>query len=93
MTSIQYIDFSEYMVKPPKGLRETSWGYVWPGQSISGYGKKITTAYMVRPEGAKRFYRVYHTIYSNCGSMWITVKGQRYYLRDTSFDMALEVVE
>lgn len=86
-----YVEFSEYMIKPPKGARRTAWGYFWPGQSMAGYGKKITTEYMIKPEGVKRFYRVYATCYGNCSSLWVASGGHRYCLHDTAFDMAREV--
>lgn len=48
-----------------KGLIETS----------SGYGRKLTTAYMLQFNGRAR--RIYCTCFSNCGTCWITVDGER----------------
>ena len=50
--------------------------------TVSGYGSKIPTDYMIYVNGTKRWYRVYCTIYSNSGSCWVTVKGQKYYIRE-----------
>jgi len=44
-------------------------------QTASGYGKKITTHWMVQYMGKLR--RVYCTIFSNAGTCWITVKGKK----------------
>ena len=44
-------------------------------QTVSGYGAKLTSAYKAPFNG--RLYRIYHTIFSNIGTAWITVKGQK----------------
>jgi len=58
------------------------WGILQhaPGQGADGYGKKITTDYMVRI--GKMAYRVYATCFSNCASHWIVVKGKTYHVGD-----------
>ena len=81
---IEYVEVSEYMIKPP------AFEY---GRNIDGYGKKIVTRYMIKPQGADRFYRVYATCWGNCASLWVTIKGQRYHLYDTAFDVAKEVTK
>ncbi|APU89145.1 conserved hypothetical protein [Virus Rctr71] len=51
----------------------------WQKQGLqytaSGYGKKIPASYMVNHN--QRWYRVYCTIYSNIGSLYILSKGER----------------
>ena len=47
-------------------------------QTASGYGRKLTTPYMVFLYG--RCYRVYATCVSNVGNHWITFEGQRFYV-------------
>ena len=47
-------------------------------QTVSGYGRKLTTRYKVPFNG--RNYRVYCTQISNVGSLWFEVKGERYYV-------------
>ena len=50
-------------------------------QTASGYGSKLTSPRMVElPDGRKR--RVYVTIWSNIGTAWITLDGERWILRD-----------
>ena len=60
-----------------------AWGYRKPGQSMEGYGTKISSDWMC--EINKRNYRVYITQISNCGSLWITFKGQKYFFHDYDF--------
>jgi len=45
------------------------------GQTATGYGSKIPTSHLVK--WANRWRRVYVTCYSNSGTAWITVKGER----------------
>jgi len=45
-------------------------------RTVSGYGKAIPTAKMIRLEG--KWFRVYCTIYSNSGTCWIKSKGIKY---------------
>jgi hypothetical protein len=44
-------------------------------KTASGYGDKIPTEYMAKPDGVWR--RVYCSIFSNIGTLYIMVKGQR----------------
>lgn len=46
--------------------------------SVSGYGPKIPTRYMLRI--ANRWHRVYIVQYSNSGSAYVVYKGADYYL-------------
>jgi len=58
----------------PGGLR--------PGQSPSGYGRKIATDKMLVFANDKRKSRVYCTLISNVGSCFVEVRGKRLYVRD-----------
>lgn len=51
-----------------------------PGQSPTGYGKKISANYMAVI--GKQKHRVYCVCYSNSGSLYVFVKGEAFYLRD-----------
>ena len=57
-----------------------AWGYRHPGQNEMGYGRKISTDYMVMI--GKKYYRVYATCFSNCASHWIMVGKRVYHLFD-----------
>lgn len=46
--------------------------------TLTGYGKKLTSEYMIFFEGKKR--RIYHTIFSNIGSSWFNYGSERIYL-------------
>jgi len=52
-----------------------------PGQGKDGYGSKITTDYECRV--GNKWHRVYLIQISNAGSHYVTVGGQRYYVRDS----------
>lgn len=65
-----YVKTSELLIRPlwwhKRGLQQTS----------SGYGRKLTTRYMLWFEG--RLRRVYVTCFSNNGTAWFTYKkGQK----------------
>ena len=49
-----------------------------------GYGDKIPTEYMVH--FGQRRYRVYAICWSNCASLYITIRGERYFLHDWDTD-------
>jgi hypothetical protein len=59
-----------------------------PGQRADGYGRKISTDYMLRFEGEKRWRRVYCVQFSNCGTCYVVVQGERLYLEPWVFDWA-----
>lgn len=44
-------------------------------RSVSGYGSKIPTSHMIKYNGTWR--RVYCTIYSNVGTCYANIKGER----------------
>jgi len=56
-----------------------------PGQGVDGYGRKITSDWLVRFNGEKKTYRVYITQISNAGSAWIIRDRQKYHLRDMDY--------
>jgi hypothetical protein len=51
-------------------------------QTASGYGNKLQTSYMVQIDGVSRWYRIYCICWSNSGSIYVLVKGQRFFIRD-----------
>ena len=54
------------------------------GQTVSGYGGRIPTRYMVRYDG--RWHRVRMMQYGNSGSAYITVRGQDLFIdTDTEY--------
>ena len=52
-------------------------------KSITGYGSKLPTQYMVLIN--KRKYRVYAICFSNCASHYILMNKKRVFLRDSDF--------
>ncbi|QIN94563.1 hypothetical protein PP460_gp013 [Streptomyces phage Muntaha] len=56
------------------------------GRTVSGYGGKIPTRYMVRYLGVWR--RVYMMQYGNAGSAYVIVKGRNVFL-DTDTEYGL----
>lgn len=56
--------------------------------SISGYGSKLPSRYMVRYDG--RWHRVYSICYGNSGSPYIIKNGSRLFLdTDTEHDLQI----
>lgn len=51
------------------------------GQQSDGYGRKISTRYLVRLNRCGPWRRVYCVCFSNAGSMYILVKGEMYMFR------------
>lgn len=49
-------------------------------ETASGYGRKLTSSKVVQLSDG-RVRRVYITCFSNAGSAWVTVNGERFYLR------------
>ena len=52
------------------------------GRSATGYGSRIPTDYQVRVDYRGPWRRVYAICWSNAASLWVSVKGQRFYFRD-----------
>lgn len=52
------------------------------GRNQQGYGRKITTDYMVKTEGSNRWRRVYCCILSNSGALYIESKGKSLYIHE-----------
>ena len=68
------LDLANFIVDNPlwyhkKGLSQTA----------TGYGKKLTTTKMLLI--GKRRYRIYCSCFSNCGSCYVLIKNERYYLK------------
>lgn len=49
-------------------------------RSLSGYGAKVPTEYMIRHATSQRWHRVYMMQYGNAGSAYIERLGSRYFL-------------
>jgi hypothetical protein len=62
------------LVSIPKGAIDSVYGTHFPGQNQNGYGKQISTSYMVQLEGSNRRYRVYCCLFSNSGTQYIKTK-------------------
>lgn len=63
--------------------RELWWHKAGLQQTASGYGKHLTSSWMVRltPQ-TKRLRRVYVACFSNSGSPYVTVNGETFYVDD-----------
>jgi hypothetical protein len=60
--------------------RPLPWQIAGLQQTASGYGSKLTSSRVVKlADGRER--RVYITQYSNAGTAWIVLDGERVYLR------------
>lgn len=51
-------------------------------QTATGYGRKLTTEYMLHLPDSPKPYRVYAICFSNTASFYILRKGDALYLRD-----------
>ena len=73
-------EFPTLFVNYPKDLvlSQLTWQKAGLQQTTSGYGAKLTNSYKISYEG--KLYRIYTTCYSNAGSSWFTVKGQKIYI-------------
>ena len=60
--------------------RPLPWQRAGLQQTASGYGRKLTSSRVVRlPDGRER--RIYVTQYSNAGTAWIVLDGQKRVVR------------
>jgi hypothetical protein len=50
--------------------------------TASGYGSKLQTSYMVQLDSRPVWRRVYCICYSNSGSVYVRVNGERLFVRD-----------
>jgi hypothetical protein len=57
----------------------------------AGYGRKLTTRYMLHVPGSPRSYRVYAICFSNVASFYILRKGERLFLRDWELETARDL--
>jgi hypothetical protein len=69
----------EYLDDPVIIERPLWWHLKRLQYTASGYGRKIPTTKMVKLNG--RLYRIYCSIYSNCGSCWIQTKEGKVFIR------------
>lgn len=63
----------EYRESPPPS---------YYGVSPSGYGSRIPTDHQVRINSAGPWRRVYAICFSNSGSLYVSIHGRRYFLRN-----------
>lgn len=59
-------------------------------RSVTGYGGKIPTRYMVVDGKVKR--RVYAGCYSNVASYYVLIRGKRVYVKDSVLEVAKELL-
>jgi len=57
-------------------------------QTTTGYGRKLTTQYVLAVPDSPRPYRVYAICFSNCASHYILRKGKMLFLRDCELEEA-----
>lgn len=79
---IQYAENFRWRVDPPPSTRRGCFPY---GMNSSGYGRKIASQYKVQLAGEKIWRRVFVTCYSNCASLWIEVRGEKFHFHETAF--------
>jgi hypothetical protein len=72
---LTYIDSDNLLIKDDY----LPWQEQGLQQTTSGYGNKLTTTRKLFYNN--RWYRIYAICYSNCGSCYILVKGERMFLR------------
>lgn len=74
MSTLEYVENGKFVDSPlwwhKQGLQQTA----------SGYGGKLTTRYKTEYNG--RLYRVYVMCYSNVGTAYIIVNGERKILQN-----------
>lgn len=62
-------------------------------QTASGYGRKLTTEYVLTVAGEKRAYRVYAICFSNVASFYVLRGGVEIFVRDSELDAARDVLD
>lgn len=82
--SVQYLDKPFTVSINP--VKRTGILQLAPGQSPTGYGKKISTDRMIQLPDHPRKYRVYAIQFSNNASHYIIKNGQPLYLRSCDMD-------
>lgn len=76
-TAVEYLDGKR--ITDAKVV-ETWWQKQGLQQTASGYGKKLTTRYMLQIDG-KRWHRVYTMQFSNAGSCYVLIGGQTFFIQ------------
>jgi len=71
MADLKYIDLDKHEVRE----KPLPWQLQGLQQTASGYGGKLATTKMLRYNG--RWHRIYCMCYSNSGTCYIIVKGER----------------
>lgn len=78
----------EYLNPPYKvTVRMLEWQRLGLQQTASGYGRKLTTPYLLDTGDGKQ-RRVYAICYSNVASHYVLIKGQMLFLRDSELEEA-----
>ena len=54
--------------------------------TATGYGKKIPTTRQVQVDG--RWHRIYCTIFSNVGTLWVQKNGAQYIVDETTLQLS-----
>jgi hypothetical protein len=97
-SNITYLD--EYLVRTGRATtthgeldliyQPLDWQVAGRQQTATGYGLKLTTPYMVLVGDrayARGWRRVYASCVSNVASMWVLIRGQKYHLRDSNWNV------
>ena len=96
--NITYLD--EYLVRTGRATtthgeldliyQPLDWQIAGRQETATGYGLKLTTPYMVLVGDrvyARGWRRVYASCVSNVASMWVRIRGQKYHLRDSNWNV------
>ena len=62
-------------------------------QTATGYGRKLTTEYMLHLPDSKQSYRVYAICFSNVASFYILRKGERLFLHGYELEDARDLAQ
>ena len=74
-------------------INQLGWQKQGLTQTATGYGRKLTTEYMLHVPDAPRPYRVYAICYSNAASFYILRKGQMLFLHDYELENARDLAK
>jgi hypothetical protein len=69
---VQYAENFELFIKEP----------IPKNRSVSGYGNKLPTPYVLKFSGSKRWYRIYAICYSNIGSLYVIKNKEKLFVNE-----------
>lgn len=69
-------------------VKQLQWQKRGLQQTATGYGSRLTTEYMILPDGGKIWLRVYACCYSNAASFYILPKRSTVWIRDWQLQQA-----